>query len=412
MKRIYLLALLLSLAAALPSCRKEAPELMNPNDAQLMEYPSQMFRTFWHGMNYSYGFWDLDPTDWDRVYDEYLPRFEEMDEVFEGISDNFDSDEGAEFFAAMKELFTEVCGNLIDHHLRITFYKGTEHAFSISPGDIDAGSRDYTHGRMVGEYLTGTINANGVAGRIKDLKLGVYDVEGDDNNMTVISYRIDDVAYIFFTGFLFSGVLNKDPEGAVAQALRNYQRMILDEPDIKGVIIDVRENGGGYLIDMEHIVGPMIDSDLLIGYTRMKEGLGRFDYAPWVPSVISPAEKHRKIEVPVVVLANLYSVSMSELTCMTVRQLPNGCIVGERTFGGTGPLTGNFALSYNGAWSNSLIYAYGATCVMKDAQGKIHEGIGIVPDIEVLQTPEVEEAMRNGVDMQLERALEYIRTGK
>lgn len=49
---------------------------------------------------------------------------------------------------------------------------------------------------------------------------------------------------------------------------------------------------------------------------------------------------------------------------------------------------------------------------MKDAQGEIHEGIGIVPDIEVLQTPEVEEAMRNGIDMQLERALEYIRTGK
>lgn len=412
MRRIYLLALLLSLAAALPSCRKEAPELMNPNDAQLMEYPSQMFTTFWHGMNYSYGFWDLDPTDWDRVYDEYLPRFEEMDKVFDALENNQEEEEEEEFFAAMKELFTEVCGNLIDHHLGITFYKGTKHAFSIYPGDIDAKSRDYTHNRMIGEYIAGPINANLEAGRIEDPKSGVYYVEGDDDNMTVISYRIDDVAYIFFTGFRFYGVLKKDPEGSVAQALRNYQRMILEEPDIKGVIIDVRENGGGYLADMEHIVGPMIDSDLLVGYTRMKEGLGRFDYAPWVPTVISPAEKHRKIEVPIVVLANLYSVSMSEMTCMTVRQLPNGCIVGERTFGGTGPLTGNFALSYNGAWSNRLIDVYGSTCVMKDAQGKIHEGIGIVPDIKVLQTPEVEEAMRNGVDMQLERALEYIRTGK
>lgn len=411
MKRIYLLALLLFMAAALPSCRKEAPELINPNETRLTTYPSQMFTTFWHGMNYSYGFWDLDPTDWDRVYDEYLPRFEEMDEAFEGI-DNPDSDEGAEFFAEMEELFTEVCRNLIDHHLSITFYKGTEYKFSIYPGYIDAESRDYTHDRMVNEYLMGPINANGEAGRIKDLKLGIYDVEGDDDNMTVISYRIDDVAYIFFTGFRFYGVLNKDPEGSVAQALRNYQRMILDEPDIKGVIIDVRENGGGYLADMKHIVGPMIDSDLLVGYTRTKEGLGRFDYGPWVPCIISPAEEHRKVEVPVVVLANLYSVSMSEMTCMTVRQLPNGCIVGERTFGGTGPLTGDFPPSYSGAWETSLISVYGSTCVMKDAQGEIHEGIGIVPDIEVLQTPKVEEAMRNGVDMQLERALEYIRTGK
>ena len=76
MKRIYIFALLLSLAAALPSCRKDAPELTNPNEFQLTRTPSQVFKVFWHGMNNSYGFWDIDPTDWDRVYDEYLPLFE------------------------------------------------------------------------------------------------------------------------------------------------------------------------------------------------------------------------------------------------------------------------------------------------------------------------------------------------
>ena len=188
--------------------------------------------------------------------------------------------------------------------------------------------------------------------------------------------------------------------------------MILETPDIKDVIIDVRDNGGGYLADMQEILAPMLDTDLLVGYTRVKEGLGRLDYGPWVPCILSPAENHRKVEAPIVVLANLNSVSMSEMTCMAVSVLPNGCVVGERTFGGTGPLYGDYKFAYSGAWENSAVSVYGSTAVMKDARGKIHEGVGIVPHIEVLQTPEVEAEMRSGVDPQLERALEYIRTGK
>ena len=49
MKRIYIFALLVFLAAALPSCRKDAPELMNPGETQLYQMPSQMFKVFWHG---------------------------------------------------------------------------------------------------------------------------------------------------------------------------------------------------------------------------------------------------------------------------------------------------------------------------------------------------------------------------
>ena len=241
---------------------------------------------------------------------------------------------------------------------------------------------------------------------------GRYEVEGDSDNMAAISYKIDGVIYLRFSEFGFRSVLQKDPGGSVEQVLRNYQRMILETPDIKGVIIDVRDNGGGLLADMQEVLAPMIDTDLLIGYTRVKEGLGRLDYGPWVPCIVSPAENHRKVEAPIVVLANLHSVSMSEMTCMAVSVLPNGCVVGERTFGGTGPLYGDYKFAYSGAWENSVVSVYGSTAVMKDARGKIHEGVGIVPHIEVLQTPEVEAEMRSGVDPQLERALEYIRTGK
>lgn len=105
MKRIYILVLLLSLAAALPSCRKDAPELMNPGEAQLLRTPSQVFKAFWHGMNNSYGFWDIDPTDWDRVYDEYLPLFEALDEA-----DPETEEETEELYGTIQTLFTQICG--------------------------------------------------------------------------------------------------------------------------------------------------------------------------------------------------------------------------------------------------------------------------------------------------------------
>lgn len=407
MRHIYLFILLLTLAAALPSCRKDAPELMNPNEVGLNNTPSQVFKTFWHGMNNTYAFWDIDPTDWDRVYDEYLPVFQEMDKLLPVPEEELDN-----YYCTLQDIYTEICKNLVDHHYGLYFYKNKAFLFGVTPGNDEAMSRDYAHDRIIMETIVGCINANKQAGRIEEYVGGNYYVQDDDDNMSAVSYKIDGVAYIFFTGFSFAGAIAKDPGGEVEQVLRNFQRIVLETPDLKGVIIDVRDNGGGYLADMQELLAPMIDTDLLIGYTRVKEGLGRLDYGPWVPSILSPAKKHRKVGVPVVVLANLWSVSMSEMTAMAVSALPNGCVIGERTFGGNGPLDGNYKITYSGIVSNNAMEIYCSTAMMKDAKGRIHEGVGITPDIEIVQDAQVEAAMRSGVDPQLERALEYIRTGK
>ena len=115
------------------------------------------------------------------------------------------------------------------------------------------------------------------------------------------------------------------------------------------------------------------------------------------------------MEAPIVVLADVNSVSMSEATAMAVSSLPNGCVVGERTFGGQGTLAGNYKLSYCGEIENHAVLIYTTTVVTKDIKGVIHEGVGIVPDIEVFYD---EEAMKAGRDVQLDRAVQYIHTGE
>lgn len=189
----------------------------------------------------------------------------------------------------------------------------------------------------------------------------------------------------------------------------NYLRLIQETPEIKGVILDVRGNGGGYLADMQYTIAPLIDEELLIGYTRVKEGLGRLDYAPWIPSTLTPAARHRKVEAPVVALTDILSYSMAEMTAMAVSELPGGCVIGERTLGATGPLTDNYAFSYSGQVNNPYMMIYTSTAMIKDAKGVNHEGVGVTPDIEVFYD---EAAMESGTDVQLDRAIEYIHTGR
>lgn len=407
-KYLYIVLLAVGITLSSVSCRREAPDLTNPNEMRVNTgSPSQVFLAFWQGMNNSYGFWDIDPTDWDAVYDHYLPIFERLDTELATLPTT------EARMARLQELYTEMCATLIDHHLTLTFYPETDSAFRISPGVLEAKSRDYAHAaNMINNSLRTVYDANKQAGRITDDVVGVYNDPTGENSMLALSYVIDGVIYLRLSDFHLSGAMENEPGNPAELAVRNFQRLILETPEIQGIIIDVRDNGGGYLDDMNELLAYMIDTPFQFAYTRAKSGLGRLDYGPWVPAMVNPAEQHRRVDAPIVLLTNLYSVSMSELTAMAVSTLPNGCIIGERTYGGTGPLAGDFLYSYNGSVANPAVSIYCATAMTKDIHGQIHEGVGIVPDIEVLQDATMEAQLANGVDLQLERALEYIRTGR
>lgn len=393
--------LLLFVALLTSACRDEAPELMNPNERQLLNTPSQVFESFWHGMNNSYVFWDIDPTDWDKVYDDYLPRFRELDKL-ETVKTE-----------TLQELYDEICKNLVDHHYVLQIYNPQASPEEVEEGDVwtwtypgndEVRARDYYHEPFYRKDLLSCIGKYESEGRISDF------VMGENEAMYACSYNIDDgIIYLRLSAFMIYEAKRDDPNDTVLNAVDNYLRLVMETPEIKGVILDVRGNGGGYLNDSKYTLRPLIDKELLINYTRTKEGLGRFDYGPWVPSILAPAEEHRKVEAPIVVLADVNSVSMSEATAMAVSSFPNGCVVGERTFGGQGTLTGNYKLFYCGQIENYAVDIYTTTVVTKDVKGVIHEGVGIVPDIEVFYD---EEAMKAGRDVQLDRAVQYIHTGE
>jgi C-terminal processing protease CtpA/Prc len=118
---------------------------------------------------------------------------------------------------------------------------------------------------------------------------------------------------------------------------------------------------------------------------------------------------------PVVLLTNCMSVSMSEMTAQAVKLMPNGTIIGKRTHGGLCGLTDNnqHSLNYSGyigVDGVTPVYGYVPTLASFTMDKEQLEGYGITPDIEV--DFDYNEFIINDRDTQLDRALQFIRTGK
>lgn len=186
---------------------------------------------------------------------------------------------------------------------------------------------------------------------------------------------------------------------------------------LKGVIIDVRNNGGGYNDDYQYVLGALLpEGGHHTASTRTKTGIGRYDYSSLVPRKFKTlSTEHAIITEPVVVLANCNSVSMSELTCLGAKQMENGRVIGMQTWGAMSSLLSEptyYTLTYGsavGILGKTSFYAYIPSFVMVSFDGEILEGVGIMPDIEAPLDMDLYNS--TGRDSQLERSLQYIRTG-
>jgi C-terminal processing protease CtpA/Prc len=107
---------------------------------------------------------------------------------------------------------------------------------------------------------------------------------------------------------------------------------------------------------------------------------------------------------------------MSEMTAVGAKVVDNAKVVGTRTWGGLCGLMGNDAYSVNyaghiGVEGETPVYVYCPCEASFTKDGQLLEGVGVTPDIEV----HLDKAAWNnglGPDSQLDRAIQYITTGK
>ncbi len=402
MKR-YIFVVLALIALMSVSCRKEYPEVYNPVEQSNFESWSDIFESYWNAMNYSYVFWDVDPTDWDKVYADYKPQFDELEF---GV---------AEDSARVMELFTEVTSGLIDHHYTLSLKNPDGSVLArFTPRIEEMSSRDYYHAVLTPDVLYNVCVTGVESGRYTQAVSALY---SSSNMGQLLIYTLlieESIVYLRFNVFaIFEAMSCKDEK--VEKVIDTYLSLIEDTPDLKGIIIDTRSNTGGYLLDVELFLKPLLTEPLLFGYSHTKAGMGRLDYTPWTPWQISPMpQEDRPVKrdlsnVAIVSLVDLHSISMAEMTAMAVSAMPNGTVIGERTAGGQGPLNNNYEMYYAGTVDNEAYEMYTTTSASIHLDGKCYEGIGVIPDIETLYD---DEEFLKGNDTQLERAIEFIKTGK
>ena len=146
-----------------------------------------------------------------------------------------------------------------------------------------------------------------------------------------------------------------------------------------GLIIDVRDNGGGLLTNVEKLVSRFIDQKILAGYIRHKTGKGHNDFSDPYAYYFEPTKNHLHYLKPVVVLANRGSFSATNNFVSIMKALDQVTIVGDTTGGGCGlPFTSELPNGWRVRFSS---------CPIMDAQGRLTE-FGVAPDVRIDMDPD------------------------
>lgn len=154
-----------------------------------------------------------------------------------------------------------------------------------------------------------------------------------------VMYRIlpSGVAYIYYPSF------------SVALGDGNWDYIFYQFKDCPGLIIDIRDNGGGDLSNVHTLVGRFIDREMTGGYIRHKTGPGHRDFSGPYPVKYKPVDdSHIRWDKPVAVLTNRSCYSAANDFVAVMKELPQVKIVGARTGGGGGmPFTYDLPLGWS-----------------------------------------------------------------
>lgn len=201
------------------------------------------------------------------------------------------------------------------------------------------------------------------------------------NTNPVYSEKLEnDIGYLEITSF---------DEGVAEDFKAKY--LSLKEQGIKGLIIDLRDNGGGLVDEALKIVDYIVPKGQTTLITVDKDG----------KEEVSQSKEDAIVTEPVVVLVNSSSASASEIMAGALKDLKCATIVGTKTYG-KGVIQQLITLS-NGAGLKITVEEY-----YTPNKTKINK-IGITPDYEVQLETSITRVPTDTNDTQLNKAKEVLK---
>ena len=209
-----------------------------------------------------------------------------------------------------------------------------------------------------------------------------FDITRSGLSVSYAEYSIIDGSVGYVSISQFSG----DAEDRFNDALEYFK-----SNGVEGLVIDVRNNPGGYLDYVSRMADSILPEGIIV-YTEDREGNRE--------TLRSDASYY---DVPLVVLVNDMSASASEILAASVQALGRGKVVGVTTYG-KGVVQTLTTFREDGAGMQYTTASY------FDANGRSINGVGVEPDLEVpLEASRVPFQPDPASDNQLAAALRVLK---
>lgn len=383
----YIAIIFLLLVPFAQACKKNALTLIS-SDGMPRSF-NEVFEDFWNGMNRNYVYWDIDTTNWNSIYIRYKPLFNALN-----LSDQADLKKSVRYFR-------EMTSGLVDAHYQVRFQLPALIDSIIDPA-MSRKITDMAFHRPLSYFS------------IVEKKLDPGCVKGSDyaNNqgngpLFAMSGKINKTTLYFgFNEFSLFRSYTAVTDNPIKHVLQYFFDNLANNADsIKAIILDVRNNRGGDLGDLNFLVGHLISQPLLLGYFHTKRNNNPLDYTPWFSINISPAANSLKKDLRFILLADNFSASLSEAVVMALRTTQGATIIGETTYGATGPITGNEVYSAGSFSVGNFLSVQTSAAAFKYIDNESYEGKGIAPDIYI---PFNEDSVTLGIDAVVNEAIRKI----
>lgn len=281
--------------------------------------PIENFDYLWEEVDKKYSYFELKNVDWNQVRATYRPL----------LSENSSEEE---LFNVMASMLNELRD---DHTNLITPFNVSKYNVSLN------GPKNYRV-RTIDEFYIP--NA---------WQTGAFKHDFLHNG---------EVGYIRYASFM-------------SNFSNSQMNLILERyKDTKGIILDLRENGGGSIFNVPALLGRFVEGKTHVGYSITRNGPNHNDFSEKEDFYITPSSgiKYTK---PVIVLIDRGSYSATTLFALAAKALPQMTLVGDATGGGGG-------LPNGGQLPNGWTYRFSVSQIL-DLQGNNYAEEGVPADIEV-----------------------------
>ena len=135
------------------------------------------------------------------------------------------------------------------------------------------------------------------------------------HNITYAGYVVDGIAYVRLERF----------SRTAGDDLRNTIKDLRTKGELKGLVLDLRDNPGGLLESAVEVVSKFVPESSLVVSTRGRKSDSERKYYS--------LEEQMLKDVPTAVLVNRFSASASEIVGGAIQDMDRGVVIGTRTFG-------------------------------------------------------------------------------